>query len=188
MTGYEVIALYSLVIGIPIVIIFVAVIGITKKGKLSKIEIIKIILEGALLQYMITLLAVTLWPTAGFRRASVINLVPFVELFDAIMGNKLLNPAYVIRVWCYNVLMFVPFGILGVIYLQMLKKKQEKVLFFGICLILIIEGLQYFFINGRAADINDVITNMLGVFIGYLIGRLLLNKALQDIIEKLEKT
>lgn len=126
MTGYEVIALYSLVIGIPIVIIFIAVRGITKKGKLSKIEIIKIILEGALLQYMITLLAVTLWPTAGFRRASTINLLPFKELFDAMIGNKLLNPAYVIRVWCYNVLMFVPLGILGVIYLQVLKKNQKR--------------------------------------------------------------
>lgn len=185
MTGYEVIAFYSLLIGIPIVVIYVAVRGITKRGKLSKLKICQIILEGCLIQYMITLLAVTLWPTMGFRQSHIINLMPLIELYDALIGNNLLNPTYVLKVWCYNVCMFVPLGLLGVLYLRLCEKKQKRILAFGFCLILLIESVQYFFINGRAADINDVITNMVGVLVGYLIGKLLLEKFLEDMLYRL---
>lgn len=176
MTGYEVIALYSVLFGVPIVSIYIALRGITRKGRLSKKNVYQFLLEGCLIQYLITLFAVTLWPIAGFRRARILNLVPLVELFNALTGKILLNPTYVLKVWCYNVCMFIPFGILGVLYLHVIEKKHENIFCMGLILILGIESMQYFFVNGRAADINDVITNMLGIALGYFVGKLFVKK------------
>lgn len=176
MTGYEVIALYSVLFGVPIVIIYIALRGITRKGRLSKKTVYQFLLEGSLIQYLITLFAVTLWPIAGFRRSRILNLVPLVELFNALTGKNLLNPTYVLKVWCYNVCMFIPLGILGVLYLHLVDKKHENVFCLGLILILSIESTQYFFINGRAADINDVITNMLGIALGYFIAKFLIKR------------
>lgn len=166
MTGYEVIAYYSLIIGGFIVFLYVVMSWIKAKKSNKKLDKTLVIVKSCLLQYHITLLMVTLFPTMLFRRSNKLNLIPFQELFLVLKGEEVVEVGYIIRVWIYNILMFVPLGILGIIYCKMKGYKERKVLFYAIGLIIGIECLQYFFVNGRIADINDFLTNICGVILG----------------------
>ena len=90
----------------------------------------------------------------------MMNLVPFIDVFNS-RGDF-------IRQVVLNVIMTVPFGFL----LPLVKKencKFLKVVFYTFLLSLSIEILQPL-INGiRSSDITDIITNVIGGIIGYII-------------------
>ena len=89
-----------------------------------------------------------------------INLLPFSNDID-IIGYLL------------NVLMLVPFGF----FLPLMRKDFDdplKVTFMGAAFSLFIELAQLF--NYRVTDIDDVIMNTMGAFLGYLIFQLFRNK------------
>ena len=88
-----------------------------------------------------------------------INLKPFAYMFSAYKSTLL------------NVLLFVPLGF----FLTVLWKRFGKVwwtVLFGFCTSLTIELLQIF--TYRATDVNDLMTNTVGAFLGWCIGRLTL--------------
>lgn len=86
------------------------------------------------------------------------NLIPFVDILTG-RGDFL-------RQVVLNVIMMIPFGFL----LPLMKKnniKISKVIFSIFLVSLSIELLQPF--NGRSSDITDIITNVTGGIIGYVI-------------------
>lgn len=88
------------------------------------------------------------------------NLTPFIDVLNG-RGDF-------VRQVVLNVIMTVPFGFL----LPLIKKenaKLPKVIFYTFLLSLSIEVLQPLINGFRSADITDIITNMTGGIIGYII-------------------
>ncbi len=88
------------------------------------------------------------------------NLVPFIDVS--------LGRGDFIRQIVLNIIMTIPFGFL----LSLIKKehaKLTKILFYTFLLSLSIEFLQLFINSGRSSDITDIITNVTGGFIGFVI-------------------
>lgn len=87
-----------------------------------------------------------------------VNLIPFVN------G---LNMEFLL-----NVLLFIPLGF----FCPMISKKYEQVkniIFIGVGFSFVIEISQLFTLH-RATDINDIISNTLGILIGYLCFKLIM--------------
>lgn len=87
-----------------------------------------------------------------------VNLIPFIWLRDGI------NYRIEIFESIFNVLMFVPFGF----FLPLVFKKCRQfstTLGIAFLFTLTVESTQFFI--GRIADVDDIITNVLGALIGY---------------------
>lgn len=84
------------------------------------------------------------------------NFIPFAYMFSD-YENSLLN-----------VLLFMPLGFFLPLFWQRFRRMIPTV-FFGFCISLFIEVLQIF--TYRATDINDLMTNTLGTFLGWCIAR-----------------
>ena len=104
----------------------------------------------------------------GFGRTSenekFIQLTPFVtisEMFSEADNYK----QFIINI-LGNIILFIPFGFLGIIFEKLKKLKNLLPIF--IIAISIIELLQYI-TNKGFADIDDVIINTIGVAIGFWI-------------------
>ena len=104
----------------------------------------------------------------GFGRTSenekFIQLTPFVtisEMFSEADNYK----QFIINI-LGNIILFIPFGFLGIIFEKLKKLKNLLPIF--IIAISIIELLQYI-TNKVFADIDDVIINTIGVAIGFWI-------------------
>ncbi len=104
----------------------------------------------------------------GFGRTSenekFIQLTPFVtisEMFSEADNYK----QFIINI-LGNIILFIPFGFLGIIFEKL--KKLKNILPIFIIAISIIELLQYI-TNKGFADIDDVIINTIGVAIGFWI-------------------
>lgn len=179
MSNYIMFAMYSVMFGSPIVICFVIIKILKQKSKIPKRKIASIILEGFIIQYIITLFSVTLVGLPGLERLHLINLVPFSDLVG-VFTRTVINPRYILKLWICNMLMFVPLGILGTLYLHLLGKNLKLIFLSGLSLIVLIETLQYFGVNGRTADVNDVITNMIGISLGYILSKSLGVKILDE--------
>ena len=89
------------------------------------------------------------------------NFIPFYGMLNDITNSYL------------NILLFIPLGIF-VPCLWPEYRSMMKTVGLGLMTSLGIEILQIF--TFRATDINDVITNVAGTMIGYLIGRLIINR------------
>jgi len=102
-----------------------------------------------------------------------INLVPFKEMFRYEVGSYKF-----IKNIIGNILLFIPYGFFSSYYLNN-KKVSTNIM---LCLIATfsIEAIQYYI--GRVFDIDDIILNVIGGFIGYL-----LYISLMAIKEKLPK-
>ena len=70
-----------------------------------------------------------------------------------------------------NVLLFLPLGFFLPVLWENFKKLHWTILF-GFCTSLLIEVLQIF--TFRATDVNDLMTNTFGAFLGWCFGRVLL--------------
>lgn len=88
-----------------------------------------------------------------------INLTPFAYMFSDFKNSFL------------NVLLFMPLGFFLPVFWKNFKKPYWTVLF-GFCTSLLIEVLQIF--TFRATDVNDLMTNTFGTFLGWCIARILL--------------
>ena len=98
---------------------------------------------------------------AGMRIVLSHNFIPFYGMLNDITNSYL------------NVLLFIPLGIF-VPCLWPEYRSMMKTVGLGLMTSLGIEILQIF--TFRATDINDVITNVAGTMIGYLIGKLIINR------------
>lgn len=89
-----------------------------------------------------------------------VNLIPFKEMFRYEFGSYKFMKNIV-----GNILLFIPYGYFSSYYLNNKKVGTNIV----VCLIatLCIECIQYYI--GRVFDIDDIILNVLGGFLGYLL-------------------
>ena len=111
--------------------------------------------------YLSGVYAVVGVPTIGFIRfAPNINLEPFAYMFSDFTNSFL------------NVILFVPLGFLLPLLWSRFKNPLRATLF-GLLFSVGIEVLQLFTL--RATDINDLMTNTLGAFVGWIIGRIAVN-------------
>lgn len=112
--------------------------------------------------YLVAVLALVGFPNIAYIRFDLtINVIPFVG-----MASDFHNA-------CLNVLLFVPLGI----FLPLLWDKYRDIkstLIFSLIMTVGIEFSQIF--TYRATDINDVITNVLGAFIGYCLIKIITDK------------
>lgn len=88
-----------------------------------------------------------------------INLVPFKEMFRYEVGSYKF-----IKNIVGNILLFIPYGFFSSYYLN--NKKISTNVFLCLVATFCIESIQYYI--GRVFDIDDIILNVIGGFIGYL--------------------
>lgn len=169
MITYEV----ALLIGGIIILIFSAI-GLLKKTDKSKI------ITGCLFIIYLTVVAsITLFPiiyeekVEYFGEITWYNFIPFKIITD--MFNYGFSVTALVQIFG-NICMSVPYGIFIMMFTK--KKKWWKSLFFAVLFTLSIELLQLFIglsINNmyRNIDIDDIILNVLGCYIGYLVYKLL---------------
>ncbi|WP_419471597.1 VanZ family protein [Gottfriedia acidiceleris] len=89
-----------------------------------------------------------------------LNLIPLIKLFNEFSNIK----QFIINIFG-NIILFVPFG-----YLLTSIKKSKKVILIGLFLSVSIEVIQYT-MSFRTSDIDDVILNTIGTYIGYKISK-----------------
>lgn len=94
------------------------------------------------------------------RAASGVNLTPFKEMTRYSIGSKLFFYNVI-----GNVVLFIPFGYFASSYLK--AKKLSHILVPSILISLTAEAIQ--FKIGRAFDVDDIILNMVGAIIGFMI-------------------
>lgn len=86
----------------------------------------------------------------------------------------------IIRIVVGNVVMFMPFGFLGWIFPRLQNLKEN--IFAFISAIVIVEALQYFTRLG-ICEVDDIILNTFGVFLGWQIKRMLETKFPRFVME-----
>ncbi|WKY46831.1 VanZ family protein [Eubacteriaceae bacterium ES3] len=140
--------------------------------------------------YLIGLFMMTLLPdSSNITYETTYNLVPITSIdnfFYDIVENGIINWDYlatnptdikeiIMNVFTSsfinlfgNILLFVP---LGLLYPLSRKKKVGFLEIFLVCLgtTALIEVIQFLFLTSRRADIDDIILNLIGGLIGYLI-------------------
>ena len=89
-----------------------------------------------------------------------VNLIPFKEMFRYSFGSYKFMKNIV-----GNILLFIPFGFFASYYLN--NRKASLILIVSLIVSGLTEGLQYY--TGRVFDIDDIILNVFGGFIGYLL-------------------
>lgn len=117
--------------------------------------------------YILLLLRFTLFKYAPLTRLSdaffmmerEANLIPFKGIYEMIQGFSMHS---LVNNILGNILLFLPFGILC----PMTTVFEGETTIYGCLTSVLIELLQYAFAMG-AADIDDIILNTLGTFIGY---------------------
>ncbi|MCT2407649.1 VanZ family protein [Chryseobacterium antibioticum] len=78
-----------------------------------------------------------------------------------------------------NIIMFIPFGFLGWIFPQL--KDLKRLLYVFVSSIVIVEALQYFTRMG-IFEVDDIILNTFGVFLGWLLCRLIEKKFIRLVL------
>ena len=130
----------------------------------------------ALLAVTLAIVAITVWMSG--RSYENFDPIPFSDL-KHLMRRVAARPisthmlAVIVMPMIANVLLFLPWGMLMFVCLYNIERPtlQTYVLtvLLGLTFSLAIEGWQYF-LPSRVADINDVIWNTSGTFVGALLG------------------
>lgn len=102
---------------------------------------------------------------------NLLTVVPIISTINFIKGC--ISWKDIIMIVAGNVVMFIPFGFLGWVFPQC--KELKSLLFSFISAITIVEALQYFTRMG-IFEVDDIILNTFGVFLGWMICRYLENK------------
>ena len=101
-------------------------------------------------------------PNVTYIRPEInLNLVPIIGMIED-WKNSILN-----------ILLFIPLGVALPVLWNKFRSKKNSVLF-GFAVSFVIELLQI--LTYRATDINDLITNTLGTYLGFLCAKCLLKK------------
>lgn len=112
----------------------------------------------------------------GFGRSqydiNIVRLSPLISTFSFVKETILLK-TIIINVFG-NIIMFAPFGFLGIVFPKLNDFKTLIINFLSA--IIIIESLQYFTRLG-VFDIDDIILNTIGVAIGFWIYRIWASRA-----------
>lgn len=138
-------------------------------------------LEGLLILYLGMVVAVTLFPVAvGFGQGEVsFNIVPGRSL----LGIVDVGPGQITRQIFGNVAMFIPLGLLAPALWPRVRS-LKGIVAFAVGTSMVIEAVQFAqsslgFARWRAVDVDDVLLNVAGAAIGYVVwvvARALTNK------------
>ncbi|MBP3041282.1 VanZ family protein [Bacillaceae bacterium Marseille-Q3522] len=143
--------------------------------------------------YILMVISVTLFPLALWIDFNVenitysLNFVPFVSIIDdfrqigvAYSGDAVFMIRLIIRNVGGNILLFMPLGFLVPIFAKKYRHFKNTILL-GFFASISIEIIQFFELftggMGRAVDIDDVICNVIGASIGYLIFKMIVGLA-----------
>lgn len=96
--------------------------------------------------------------------ARIYNLIPIYGTIDIIVND--VNSLKLILNIFYNMLLFMPLGFFMKMCMPASKGAMREVILTGLLLSLCIEVTQFILPTGRWADVDDVILNTLGTFLG----------------------
>ena len=113
-----------------------------------------------LLFIIYALLLYELLTNTELNTASGMNLVPFTEIMRYPIGSR----SFYVNV-IGNIIIFIPFGYFVSSYVK--ANKLSHILFVSVFTSLTVEFVQHYI--GRSFDIDDIILNVLGALIGFLI-------------------
>jgi glycopeptide antibiotics resistance protein len=97
---------------------------------------------------------------------NLLTIKPIVSTINFIKGAS--SWIDIVTIVLGNIIMFIPFGFLGWIFPTL--KDLKSLLFTFISVIFIVEALQYFTRMG-IFEIDDIILNTFGVYLGFLLCR-----------------
>ena len=138
-------------------ITFISIVAVTIRGAYLFRGSKKLVLHKELLSWIFNIYILCLYYIL-MRKSNVgINLIPIVGLFDDITANY----GFII----HNILIFVPLGFFASYYLS--NRKAGTMLMVSLLVAGLTEGLQYYM--GRGFNIDIVVFNVLGGFVGYLL-------------------
>lgn len=138
-------------------ITFVSIVAVTIRGAYLFRGSKKLVLHKELLSWIFIIYVLCLYYIL-MRKSNVgINLIPIVGLFDDITANY----GFII----HNILIFVPLGFFASYYLS--NRKAGTMLMVSLLVAGLTEGLQYYM--GRGFNVDIVVFNVLGGFVGYLL-------------------
>lgn len=138
-------------------ITFISIVAVTIRGAYLFRGSKKLVLHKELLSWIFIIYILCLYYIL-MRKSNVgINLIPIVGLFDDITANY----GFII----HNILIFVPLGFFASYYLS--NRKAGTMLMVSLLVAGLTEGLQYYI--GRGFNIDIVVFNVLGGFVGYLL-------------------
>ena len=122
----------------------------------------KIILSTELLMLIFIIYALCLFHVVTYQYVNfgTNNFIPFKEIFRYDLGT----PKFIKNI-IGNIIMFIPFGFFASYFLK--SKKISIPLILTIILTTTIETVQYYI--GRVFDIDDIILNIVGGILGYLL-------------------
>ena len=155
--------LHPIVIGVVwFSLSFLILFGVSWLTK-EKIHLSKPIVRLLTFLYSIGLFILLFFRTKG-QNYGTINLIPFDTIYFYLSGN--VNFLIALYNLGANIGLFLPFGL----YYKYFKEKpsMKQLLIITICSISMIEWLQFITKRG-SLDIDDLILNVLGVYLGYLI-------------------
>ncbi|SFC29863.1 Glycopeptide antibiotics resistance protein [Alkalibacterium subtropicum] len=158
---------------IIVLVIYITVYFISKKKNLDFKRVSINILLGL---SIIGILLVTVYPRYyGTEIPTIINIVPFTGMYDIMFHS--VDITVPIRNLGLNILLFVPFGFFLSQKISSLQKKVRlNLILAGLLFSLFIEVVQFSIPMGRSADIDDLILNTVGAFLGYIIWKILNSK------------
>ncbi|WP_322788165.1 VanZ family protein [Anaerobacillus alkalidiazotrophicus] len=97
------------------------------------------------------------------------NIIPFRSIYRiAVFSPTIMDP---LKILVGNIVLFLPFGFLAPIVMKRLRKSIIATTMMGMFLSLFIETSQFLF-TYRVSNIDDVILNTLGAFIGAILIKL----------------
>lgn len=91
------------------------------------------------------------------------NLVPFIHTLEDIVTN----PTVAVEQVTYNLIFFIPFGFILPLAFSNCNWRFWKILLVSAVVIVIVETLE--FLSGRYMDIDDLVINSIGSFVGYVL-------------------
>ena len=113
-----------------------------------------------LLFIIYALLLYELLTNTELNTASGMNLVPFTEIMRYQVGSRQFNLNVI-----GNIIIFIPFGYFVSSYVK--ANKLSHILFVSVFTSLTVEFVQHYI--GRSFDIDDIILNVMGALLGFLI-------------------
>ena len=148
-------SIWPLVLFVSVVLITLRVFYIFKGSR--KVVIYKEILGLIFVIYILCLYHVLTYQNTGYAG---VNFTPFKEMFRYTFGSQKFMKNIV-----GNIVLFIPFGFFTSYYLN--QKKMAVPTFITLAVSLCAEAIQYHI--GRIFDVDDIILNVLGGFLGYLL-------------------
>ena len=149
----------------PMVVIFTVILASYRIAYLNKFKD-KFVLYNEILKLGFIIYILCLFYVVTFQDVSwsSSNFIPFKEMFRYHIGSNLF-----IKNVIGNMIMFLPYGFFISYFIKLDKK--STILYLSIIVSLTIEVTQMAI--GRVFDVDDIMLNILGSFLGYIIYRIL---------------